>query len=193
MLMTKSRTVSVKPAYTVSNRKSNFLFFRFLMTAAFVFYLVSVLYLVLGERLFHGNASWFHHSVQTKMPYWKQVKQHVQLIPFKTIFRYAGRLKKANPLRLLAFVNLAGNLALFFPMGIFLPYFRKKQKNFIRFSVSVILMIVCVEVTQVLTLLGACDIDDLILNYAGAVCGFVCFQILDLIRRKIYAGRNTGY
>lgn len=156
------------------------------MMMAFIFYLISVLYLVFGERLLMGSASVFHKKVVTDADYWIQVRKHIQPVPFRTIHLYAERLRVSHPLRRLAFVNLAGNLALFFPMGIFMPYFRKKQRNFIRFSVTVILMISWVEITQVLTLLGVCDVDDLILNYSGAVCGFVCFQILDFMRRKLH-------
>jgi len=197
MFMTKFRTASDKCAYdnnapAVSEQENavpgNRLF-RFLMATAFVLYLAGVLYLVLGERLLNGEASRFHRVVN--LPYWKQVRQHIQPIPFKTILLYASRLKKSHPLRRHAFVNLTGNLVLFSPMGMFLPYFFRKQRNFFRFSATLILMIGCVEITQVFTLLGACDIDDLILNYAGALCGFLCFQILDFIRRKIHAGKNT--
>ncbi|MBR0484599.1 MAG: VanZ family protein [Oscillospiraceae bacterium] len=193
--MTKRRTDSSKSAYNKNSsvpdgvpEKRNY-FFLFLMILLFLCYLVGVLYLVLGERLLHGESSRFHRVVN--IPYWKQVKQHIQPIPFRTILLYASRLKKSNPLRRHAFVNLTGNLILFFPMGIFLPYFFPKQRNLFRCSAVLILMICCVEITQVFTLLGACDIDDLILNYAGALCGFLCFQIFRFIRRKFHAGRTT--
>ena len=38
--------------------------------------------------------------------------------------------------------------------------------------------VVAVEITQMLTLLGTCDIDDLILNLLGAAMGYGCFLIL---------------
>ncbi len=186
--MTKTRTVSADAAYHETIAAWGLTFFRILFTAAFVFYLCSVLYLVLGERLLYGSASRFHQAAEN-MAYLEQVKAFIQPVPFRTFLRYAARLPRSNPLRRTAFVNLAGNLALFFPMGIFLPYFCPGQRKFLRFSITVILMICCVEVIQVLTLLGACDIDDLILNYAGAAAGFLCFRILDFLRRKIY-GRN---
>ena len=178
--MTKSRTVFVNRAYHNSVK-----LWEGLLTAAFIFYILSVLYLVLGERLLMGSSSRFH-QVTANVDYWTQVKRHIQPIPFRTIMRYARRLPKSNPLRRIAFVNLVGNLALFFPMGLFLPYFRRKQRKFIRFSITLILMILFVEVTQVLSLLGACDVDDLILNYIGAVFGFLSFRILYFIGRKIH-------
>ena len=186
--MMKTRTDSNKTACSEplpETPERKLTFFRLLLGAAFCFYLVSVFYLVLGARWLHGNNSYFHRTV-TGVPYWTQVKRHIQPVPFRTILRYIHRLPASNPLRRTAFVNLAGNLALFFPMGIFLPCFRQKQRKLLRFSCTVIFMIILTEITQVLTLLGACDIDDLILNYAGAVCGFLCFQLFDLIRRKIY-------
>ncbi|MBR1554018.1 MAG: VanZ family protein [Oscillospiraceae bacterium] len=194
--MTKLRTDSNKCAYNKNSsapvrndapEKKN-RFFLFLMVILFVCYLIGVLYLVLGERLLNGESSRFHRVVN--LPYWKQVRQHTQLIPFRTILTYASRLKKNYPLRRIAFINLAGNLVLFFPMGIFLPYFFPKLRNLFRCSAVLIFMICSVEITQVFTLLGACDVDDLILNYAGALCGFIYFCILDFIRRKFHAGRN---
>jgi len=194
MFMTKLRTVSDKSAYpdSMPETKQKFRFFSILTGTAFVFYLFCVLYLTLGERLIYGSNSYFH-KVTADVPYWTQVRKHIQPIPFSMILCYARRLPASNPLRRLAFVNLAGNLVLFFPMGIFLPVLMPEQRKFFRFSVTVILMILCIEITQVLSLLGTCDIDDLILNYTGAVCGFLCFQIFDFIRRKFHAGKNTRY
>ena len=194
MLMTKIRTDLNKPAYSDSKPNipktgnARLSFWRILTGTAFLIYLVCVFYLVLGERWLHGKSSYFHEN--SALPYWEQVSYRTQLIPFQTIRAYARRLSVSNPLRRLAFVNLAGNLALFFPMGIFLPCLWQRQNHFFRFSCTIIFMIAWIEITQVLTLLGSCDIDDLILNYAGAVCGFLCFQILAFMRRKIIYAKS---
>lgn len=181
MHMTRTRTVSAKSAYYAIV----YLVDIFLV-AAFFFYLFCVLYLVLGERWIMGEQSHFHHP-QPDIPYWTQIKMHIQAKPFRTILGYARRLPVSNPLRRIAFVNLVGNLALFFPMGVFLPCLWKKQRNFFIFSLTCILQIAFVEISQLFTLLGSFDIDDFILNYVGAVGGFLCIQIIFWIWGHIHA------
>ena len=45
---------------------------------------------------------------------------------------------------------------------------------------------VTVEVIQLITKVGCCDVDDMILNTAGAALGYLLFFICDHLRRKIY-------
>jgi len=163
------------------SRKRNL--FRILMGILFVCYVGAVLYLVLIERIIHGNLSRFHGNI-VQMPYLTQVKAFIQPVPFRTIRHYMERLRQGSPLRRFAVMNLAGNLMLFMPMGIFLPYFRKKQRNPFRFTLTMIFMISCVEIAQLFTLLGACDIDDLILNLTGALAGFLLFHIMNFLKKR---------
>lgn len=196
--MTKRRTVSGNPAYHKNklkmHRKSDaveskeksgrsriLLVWDFLVVTAFIFYLMCVLYLLFFERLFYGDASQFHKTFPADMSYRQAVRMSVQSEPFATI-RYFGKwLHRDNPLFPLAFKNLAGNLALFFPMGIFLPYFFRKQRNPFWFCLTLTVMICGAEIIQALALLGKCDIDDYILNMLGALSGWFCFQIFCLI------------
>ena len=70
----------------------------------------------------------------------------------------------------LAVVNLAGNVAAFVPMGLFLPV--------------VLALIVLIEVVQYATYLGVCDVDDLILNAAGCLMGWAVFMLARRMHRK---------
>ena len=45
---------------------------------------------------------------------------------------------------------------------------------------------VTVEVIQLITKVGCFDVDDMILNTAGAALGYLLFFICDHLRRKIY-------
>ena len=190
MLTTKIRTVSAEPAYHMNVSGKKTAAEKFFMVILFLCYLAGVIYFVWGERILNGDASRFH-KVAASIPYWTQLKLHLQLTPFKTILRYWKHFTAWDRLGKRAFLNLAGNLILFLPMGIFLPYLFPKQRNFFRFSAVVLLMIMTVEVVQLFALLGACDIDDLILNYAGAVIGFLGFQILHFIRRKSHESKSS--
>ncbi|MDE7121313.1 MAG: VanZ family protein, partial [Oscillospiraceae bacterium] len=113
------------------------------------------------------------------------VRMSIQSKPFATIRYFREWLHRDNPLFPIACKNLAGNLALFFPMGIFLPYFFKKQRHPFWFCLTLTVMICGAEMIQALTLLGKCDIDDYILNMLGAGAGFVCFQVFYLMFRLI--------
>ena len=39
--------------------------------------------------------------------------------------------------------------------------------------------VICVEICQMLTLLGRCDIDDLILNLLGTALGYGTYRLLN--------------
>lgn len=90
-------------------------------------------------------------------------------VPFLTIHNYLRAYELGNISRNLVILNLAGNLAAFAPMGFFLPALYPKQRNLLIFAPTVTGMIVLVEVTQYLTRTGSCDVDDFILNAAGAL------------------------
>lgn len=47
-----------------------------------------------------------------------------------------------------------------------------------RFMLCTVSMVMAVELIQLFTLRGSGDIDDLILNMAGAAIGFAVFQII---------------
>jgi glycopeptide antibiotics resistance protein len=63
-----------------------------------------------------------------------------------------------------------GNLAAFAPMGFFLPALFKKCRKLISYIITIITMTLLVEMLQFFLRAGVCDIDDIILNTAGAVC-----------------------
>ena len=74
-------------------------------------------------------------------------------------------------------LNLLGNLAAFAPMGVFLPALFRWQRSIFFFTATLTLGITAVEVAQVYTGAGSCDVDDLILNLAGALIVFVLCRI----------------
>ncbi|MDE6730383.1 MAG: VanZ family protein [Oscillospiraceae bacterium] len=109
------------------------------------------------------------------------MKTWINLVPFRTISNYIECMDPISIYSIFydyAFQNLAGNVILFVPMGVFLPYFSEKQRKFLKFFITSFLIIACVEIVQLITLLGALDIDDLILNLTGACIGFVLFYLI---------------
>ncbi len=116
--------------------------------------------------------------------YWEQVRQNLNLESLRTIKMYLRALHtNQSPGRMNAIFNLGGNIVLFAPIGIFLPLLFKKTNRVWCFFGVVILAILLVELVQLFTLLGRCDIDDLILNVFGAGLGFVTLFVFKKIRK----------
>lgn len=101
----------------------------------------------------------------------------INTTPLLTIRNYLRAYELGNISLKWVLVNLAGNLAAFAPMGCFLPVLYPKQRNFFVFVPTVAGMVAVVEILQYLTRTGSCDIDDLILNVAGAFVVWLVSQI----------------
>lgn len=106
----------------------------------------------------------------------------VNLEPFRTIRNYIIAYKYHNISLRLVILNLAGNLAAFAPMGFFLPALHRWQRSIFFFTATLILGITTVEVAQIYTGAGSCDIDDLILNLTGALFVFIVCRVTPLWR-----------
>ena len=102
--------------------------------------------------------------------YWNSMN----LIPFKTIAEYITAIMNGG-VRGHAIRNLCGNLFLFFPAGFYLPFFVQKMRKIKIYSIVMAAAIIVIEVVQLTTKSGSMDIDDFILNFAGALIGFVVF------------------
>ena len=107
------------------------------------------------------------------IPYWEQVAQQVNLIPFRTLRLFAGLLDSPRPEYVrAAVINLGGNIIMFIPLGFLLPRVFPRCTSLPRVLLTTAVIIMAVEVIQLLTLVGSCDIDDLILNILGSSLGF---------------------
>jgi len=104
------------------------------------------------------------------------IRSSSNFVPFKTISTYItsmfdGSLNIAIPIK-----NLFGNLIMFLPKGIYLPYYIKMINNVGGFTFSMIILLFVIEITQLVTRRGSFDIDDFILNIVGALIGFVIWK-----------------
>ena len=71
--------------------------------------------------------------------------------------------------------NLLGNLIMLFPFGLLIPCVAKRYRHMGKFLLLTVIGIVAVEFTQTLLRVGVTDVDDMILNVAGAIGGFLVF------------------
>jgi len=73
--------------------------------------------------------------------------------------------------------NLFGNIVLFIPLGIWIPWLFRRCRSFLTFTSTVVLLLLGVEVTQLITRVGSFDVDDIILNTIGAWVGYAGFKL----------------
>lgn len=94
---------------------------------------------------------------------------------FSTIKWYVYTLREVEDPehRRQAVINLVGNVVMFVPAGFFLPVLFEKARNIFVFLLSALGIIFAVELTQLATALGCCDIDDLVLNLPGMLLGYL--------------------
>ena len=83
-----------------------------------------------------------------------------------------------------AFINLVGNIDAFVPLGCFLPSLCKNLQSFKTLFLSAAAIILVIELIQLFSLRGSCDIDDLILNLVGVVVGFLLRRGFIFCRQK---------
>lgn len=72
-----------------------------------------------------------------------------------------------------------GNIILFLPFGGFLPIIFSRLRSFkMTFYIS-LAVISLVELSQMLFKYGRFDVDDIILNAAGATIGYLIWKLFD--------------
>jgi glycopeptide antibiotics resistance protein len=69
--------------------------------------------------------------------------------------------------------QILGNIIPFMPFGFLLPIVYSKINSFFKLFITGILFILFIEVFQFLTKLGSFDVDDILLNFVGIMCGYV--------------------
>ncbi len=131
--------------------------------------------------LYIGLVLWLlfaRESLDTGAPYWQQVRANWNLKPLTTI-RHQWRLLNLGKDWAVrsGVVNIFGNVLVFVPLGLGLPWLVDWLRRFWRTAAFGTLCIAVVEVTQLLTLRGFGDVDDLLLNLLGVAMGYGLFWL----------------
>lgn len=144
---------------------------RTLGTILFILYVLALIYFLFFSEEY-GRAAM------------EERQYRYNLIPFVEIRRFWVYRKQ---LGLMAVVtNLFGNVIGFLPFGFILPVILDKMRSGWLIVLAGFGLSVTVEVIQLITKVGCFDVDDMILNTAGAALGYLLFVICDHRRRKIY-------
>ena len=128
------------------------------------------------------------HTAPANYFSWKHIQASVSqgaktanLKPFSTIkLMYRGKYMHTD----FQYKNLGGNLLGFVPLGIFLPLLFRRLRLFPAVIAVVFMVSLGYEVIQLCTGLGVFDVDDLILNTAGGMIGFIIHFCATLIYRQ---------
>lgn len=107
----------------------------------------------------------------------QHLEYYVNIIPFATISDYIKRLIQDEISIKIMVSNLAGNILILAPFGLFLPMlFRDKinNKKFLLVMIGIALIIECI---QFITMSGTFDVDDIILNVTGALIVYGIIKI----------------
>ena len=137
----------------------------------FVLYMLGLMYL-----LFLSEG--FGHRLSEHREY------RYNLIPFQEIRRFWVYRDIVGAWA--AFLNLGGNIVGFCPLGFIPPVLSKRYRNVFKTVYMGFLFSVFVECMQLLLRVGCFDVDDVILNTLGTLIGFVCFWIINGVRRLVY-------
>ncbi len=97
-------------------------------------------------------------------------------IPFKEIFRYQIGSRQF-------YLNVVGNIVIFLPFGFFISLYLNSQKLN---RPLIITFITSLTIELVQMFIGrSFDVDDILLNCLGGICGFLLFIGLSAIKRHL--------
>lgn len=78
------------------------------------------------------------------------------------------------------------NIMAFIPMGFLLPLVSKRARNMYFTIIVATAFSFLIEITQLITVLGTFDIDDILLNTLGTLIGYVLYLAFIRIRYVVY-------
>jgi glycopeptide antibiotics resistance protein len=97
---------------------------------------------------------------------------HGNLIPFHTLATYLDNLGSWFWIR-----NALGNLGLLLPLGLLGPIALPALDRWWRVALLALLVSTAIELTQLLVPDRSADIDDVIVNVAGALLGYMAWSL----------------
>lgn len=115
---------------------------------------------------------------------------NVNLDPFETIHLFIRGYQKGVVTLEALLGNLLGNMLVFMPMAYFLPVLFPKLRKIRWFILTIIMMVLSVEILQVYLRIGSGDIDDFLLNVAGATLMYFLLKCFPLSHIYCLVGKE---
>ncbi|MDO5403561.1 MAG: VanZ family protein [Eubacteriales bacterium] len=134
---------------------------KFLKWCVFIIYILALVYFMFfAESL--GRAIYVR-------------EYRYNLYPFKEIMRFVNNEDILGMGAVLA--NVLGNVVAFAPFGFCLPMVTDHRMKFIRVTILSAGLSLMIELVQLVSMVGSFDVDDIILNTAGGIAGYILFCI----------------
>ena len=99
--------------------------------------------------------------------------RNINLIPFRSMSPYLKNITEPY-----AFKNIIANILVFVPLGFFI--YNKNHKNVFKALIICLGIILSIELIQLFFKIGFFDVDDIILNFIGALIGL----LINLLAQK---------
>ena len=141
----------------------------------FLIYIITIFNLTLFDEIYGRQG--FNIVKWNKELFDMYINTSFNIIPFDTIKLFInGYINDLVTLK--DFVtNVFGNLCAFMPFSIFIQLIFKKINKYYKFLIVMTIIIIVIELLQFITMSGACDIDDLILNLLGVSIMYFIIKI----------------
>ena len=111
----------------------------------------------------------------------RAIERSINLVPFHSIKEYI--FSNSATIKRFALGNVIGNIIIFIPLGIYLPFF-KNDKRVIANLLYIFIVSLFVEIIQGVLGIGTSDIDDIILNCLGGLVGILGYKFFLFILRE---------
>lgn len=145
----------------IENKEKSYKENIIIYTILFIILLISFVF-ILKRPTIHFYKNWYSGQLQ----------------PFHTII---SQIEKASPRTFLK--NIIGNMFMLVPFSFLLMLLNDKYKNILKQTIIILPTIIIIEVLQAATYTGTFDIDDIILNYLGAVIFIILLGKTKLITK----------
>ena len=146
------------------------------LTALFILYITGVICVTLFPINYSDKVS----------PGFNIMIDKLKLIPFEVITKMFTQYGL-----FVSLVQVGGNILMTFPLGVMLPFVMPDRKK-IFYPLCFLMFTFAIEATQFLlgyvlnTFYRTADIDDIILNFTGAMLGYLLYKIIpDKIKQKL--------
>jgi glycopeptide antibiotics resistance protein len=148
--------------------------------------IIFIIYSILISTLLFVDGNYRRFGSNVKIFSKEHFEYYSNLIPFRTIYAFLSRIVEGTINLNAVLTNILGNIIVFAPYGILVPIIFKDKfdnvKNFILLMIGTVFIVECI---QFITMNGALDIDDLILNVLGAVIMYGLMKV-KIIKQIVY-------
>ncbi len=146
-----------------------------------VYVLVVIDFTLVSESFGRSISNIFNLSLPEVRQY---IRENTNIVPFATVRLYINGLRAGNIMPYIVAENLLGNFLVFMPFAFFVPATIKGINSAWRFLNFIACAVAVIELLQIVFLTGSADVDDFILNVAGAMAAYGILQI-GVVRKNV--------